>query len=203
MKIYALMFTAALASLCGVAFAQLPPHALHSISNPNAAGDCYAINSFVPSVGVVAGDSGTPCAPAFRTSAYTNATTSFTPILALPPVQGATTLRGECTLTYSDSSTSGTATFGIGLSAAPTDLWVTSTPTTGVFVVPTYTTITTTTTTAVTGALVTTAANANYQVYLSFSMVNATAANTLTVYASTNGTGVLTVQSGSSCSWIP
>ena len=202
-KLYTLMLLTAFTALCGVSEAQIPAHLLHSVAAPNGAGDCLALGSLTPSVGAVAGDSRTPCSPSIITTAYTNATTGYTAILALPPVQGAVTLRGECTLTYSDSSTSGTATFGMGLSVAPTDLWVTSNPTTGVFVAPTFATITTTTTTAVTGALVTTTANANYQVYLSFSLINPTAANTLTVYALTNGTGTLSVLPGSSCAWVP
>lgn len=205
MKFYALIFAAALTALCGVADAQLPPHQAYSIRGPNGVGngDCSKIASFTPGVGMVSGDSGVPCSPSIITTTYTNATTGFTAIMSLPAVQGSTTLSGKCTLTYQDSSTSGTATFAIGASAAPTNLWVTSTPTTGVFVAPTFTTITSTTTTAVTGALVTTTANAPYQIDLSFSLQNATAANTVTVYAETNGTGVLTVQPGSSCAWVP
>lgn len=194
-------------TLCALipADAQVPPGLMRFGTTGAFApqvGNCLSILA-MNSSGQTATDSQVPCTPSIITTAYTNATTGFTAILALQPVQGATTLRGECTLTYADSSASGTATFGVGLSAAPTNLWVTSNPTTGVFVAPTFTTITTTTTTAVTGALVTTTANANYQVYLSFSIVNAAAVNTLTVYALTNATGVLTVQPGSSCSWIP
>lgn len=194
-------------TLCALipADAQVPPGLMRFGTTGAFApqvGNCLSIMA-MNSSGQTATDSQVPCSPSIITTAYTNATAAFTPILALPVVQGATTLRGECTLTYADSSTSGTATFGIGASAAPTDLWVTSNPTTGVFVAPTFTTITTTTTTAVTGALVTTTANANYQVYLSFSMVNGANPTTVTVYAETNGTGTATVQPGSACAWIP
>lgn len=194
-------------TLCALipADAQVPPGLMRFGTTGAFApqvGNCLSIMA-MNSSGQVATDSQVPCSASIITTAYTNATTGFTSILALAPVQGLTTLRGECTLTYSDSSTSGTVTFGVGLSAAPTNLWVTSSPTTGVFVAPTFTTITTTTTTAVTGALVTTTANANYQVYLSFSLVSAANPTTLSVYALTNGTGTVTVQPGSSCSYIP
>lgn len=200
------LFAAALV-LCGSipADAQVPPGLLRfgttGVFTPQV-GNCLSIMA-MNSSGQVATDSGTPCTPSIITTAYTNATTGYTAIMAMPAAQGATTLRGECTLTYSDSSTSGTVTFGMGASAAPTDLWVTANPTTGVYVAPTFTTITSTTTTAVTGALVTTTANANYQVYLSFTMAAAAVPSTLTVYALTNGTGTATVQPGSSCAWIP
>jgi hypothetical protein len=194
-------------TLCALipADAQVPPGLMRFGTTGAFApqvGNCLSIMA-MNSSGQVATDSQVPCSPSIITTAYTNATTSFTPILSLATVQGSTTLRGECTLTYQDSSTSGTATFAVGLSAAPTNLWVTSTPTTGVFVAPSFTTITSTTITAVTGALVTTTANAPYQVYLSFSLQNAAVANTLTVYAQTNGTGTATVLQGSSCSYIP
>jgi hypothetical protein len=197
---------AAAALLCAMipADAQVPPGLMRFGTTGAFApqvGNCLSIMA-MNSSGQVATDSQVPCSPSIITVAYTNATTSFTPILSLAPVQGSTALRGECTLTYQDSSTSGTATFAIGLSAAPTNLWVTSTPTTGTFVAPTFTTITSTTITAVTSALVTTTANAPYQAYLSFSLVNGTAPTTLTVYAQTNGTGTVSVLPGSACSYI-
>ena len=197
---------ALLASMPSVA--QVPPGLLRfgttGVFAPQV-GDCVSIMA-MNSSGQVVTDSGYPCAPAYITTNYTNATTSYTAILALPAVAASTTLRGECTLTYEDSSTSGTATFAVGLSAAPTDLWVTDAPTTGTFVAPTAYTITTTTTTAVSGALTTTTANAPYQIYLSFLLVNPSTApgNVLTVYAeSNNASYTVTVLAGSSCSWLP
>jgi hypothetical protein len=196
----------AMLAVCSISSAQVPPGLLRfgttGVFAPQV-GDCLSIMA-MNSSGQVATDSTVPCAPSIITTAYTNATTAYTAIMSLPVVQGATTLRGECTLTWEDSSTSGTATFALGASAAPTDLWVTSNPTSGVFVAPTFTTITSTTTTAVTGALVTTTANAPYQLYLSFVLVNPTAANTVTVYAeSNNASYTLTVEPSSSCSWVP
>lgn len=186
--------------------AQVPPGLLRfgttGVFTPQV-GNCLSILA-VNSSGQVATDSQTPCSPALISTAYTNATTAYTPIMAMPAVAAGTTVRGECTLTYSMNNTAGTATFALGASAAPTDLWVTANPTTGAFVAPTFTTITSTTTTAVTGALVTTAANANYQVYLSFTMVAGTSPVTVTAYAqSNNASYTVTVQPGSSCAWVP
>jgi hypothetical protein len=205
MRTLALFSTIALLTLgFGVSEAQLPAHLLHATRNQNSAGDCLAIASLTPSVGVVAGDSLVPCAPSIITTAYTNSTTSYTPILSLPPAQASATLRGECTLTYAVSNTAGTATFAIGASAAPTDLWVTSTPSLGAFSAPTFTTITSTATTAVTGALTTATANAPYQVQLTFTLVNAANPTTLTVYAeSSNSAYAVSVEPGSSCAWLP
>lgn len=206
-KHLSLLLAFAIAALTSIsAFAQVPPGLLRfgttGAFQPQV-GDCLSILA-MNSSGQVATDSAAPCTPVFLTTAYTNATTSYTAILTLPATAAGTTLRGECTLTYEDSSTSGTATFAAGLSAAPTDLWVTANPTTGTFVAPTFTTITSTTTTAVTGALATTTANAPYQVYLSFTVENATAATTLTIYAESNSTSyTVSVLAGSSCAWLP
>jgi hypothetical protein len=167
------------------------------------AGNCLSILA-MNSSGQSATDSGTPCTPVVLTTAYTNATTAYTSIMAMPTVQGSTTLRGECSLVWESSSTSGTPTFAVQLSAAPTDLWVTSNSIAGTYVAPTYYTITGTTQTAVTGALTTTTANAPYKLSLSFALQNSTSANTLTVYAeSNNASYTITVEPGSYCSWVP
>jgi hypothetical protein len=208
MKRYALMIAAlvALACLGSPASAQVPGGLMRFGTNgafAPQAGNCLSILA-MNSSGQTATDSAAPCFATYLPTAYTNATTGYTAVLTLPTVQGNTVLRGECTLTYAVSSTSGTATFAMGASAAPTNLWVTGAPTTGVLVVPTFATITTTATTAVTGALVTTTAAATYQVYLSFMLVNGAAPNTLTVYAeSNNASYTVTVEPGSSCQWIP
>jgi len=141
---------------------------------------------------------------AFRTTAYTNATTSYTSVLALPSAAASTTLRGQCDVIWEDSSTSGTPTFAMQLSATPTDLWVIANYQNGAYVVPTYTTIANTTQTAITGALVTTTATTNYLVHISFTLQNSTTANTLTLYAKSDATShTVTVQPGTSCGWLP
>lgn len=171
---------------------------------PPQVGNCVSILA-MNSSGQVGTDSGTPCTPTVLTTAYTNATTAYTAIMAMPTVQPSVTVRGECSLIWQSSSTSGTPTFAVQLSAAPTDLWAFATYSGGAFVAPTYTTITTTTQTPVTPALTTTAANTAYRATISFALqTSATAANTLTVYAeSNNASYTITVEPGSSCLWEP
>lgn len=170
---------------------------------PPQAGNCLSIFA-MNSSGQSATDSGTPCTPVVLTTNYTNATTGYTAVAALPTIQGPLTLRGECSLVWESSSTSGTPTFAVQASAAPTDLWVTAVASGGAYTIPTYTTITSTTQTAVTGALTTTAATTPYRLTLNFSVVNPAGANTITVYAeSNNASYTTTVLAGSSCQWVP
>ncbi len=170
---------------------------------PPQAGNCLSIFA-MNSSGQSATDSGTPCTPVVLTTNYTNATTGYTAVAALPTIQGPLTLRGECSLVWESSSTSGTPTFAVQASAAPTDLWVTAVASGGAYTIPTYTTITSTTQTAVTGALTTTAATTPYRLTLNFAVVNPAGANTITVYAeSNNASYTTTVLAGSSCQWVP
>ncbi len=170
---------------------------------PPQAGNCLSIFA-MNSSGQSATDSGTPCTPVVLTTNYTNATTGYTAVAALPTIQGPLTLSGECSFTWESSSTSGTPTFAVQASAAPTDLWVTAVASGGVYTIPTYTTITSTTQTAITGALTTTAATTPYRLTLNFSVVNPAGANTITVYAeSNNASYTTTVLAGSSCQWVP
>jgi hypothetical protein len=184
--------------------AQVPPGLMRFGTTgvfPPQVGDCLSIMA-MNSSGQVATDAGIPCQTVSLATAYTNATTAYTAIMALPTVQAPITVSGECSLIWESSSTSGTPTFAIGGSVAPTDLWVMAAPSDGVYVVPTYTTITAATTTAVTGALVTTTANTAYLVRLVFTLVNPTAADTLTVYAESNNTSyTITVEPGSFCTY--
>ncbi len=170
---------------------------------PPQVGNCVSILA-MNSSGQSATDSGTPCTPVVLTTNYTNATTGYTAVAALPTIQGPLTLRGECSLVWESSSTSGTPTFAVQASAAPTDLWVTAVASGGAYTIPTYTTITSATQTAVTGALTTTAATTPYRLTLNFSVVNPAGANTITVYAeSNNASYTTTVLAGSSCQWVP
>ncbi len=167
------------------------------------AGNCLSIFA-MNSSGQSATDSGVPCSAASLATAYTNATTAYTSIFALPTVQGALTVTGECSLIWEGSSTSLTPTFAIGNSAAPTDLWVIATTAGGAYSAPSYTTISNTTTTAVTGALTTTAATTPYKTTFNFTLATGTAADTLTVYAeSNNASYTVTVEPGSFCAYLP
>jgi hypothetical protein len=202
-KLYAPLLALVLA-LCAAlpASSQVPPGLMRFGTTgvfPPQVGDCLSIMA-MNSSGQVATDAGIPCLQSSLATAYTNATTAYTAIMALPTLQAPLTVSGECTLIWQSSSTSGTPTFALGNSTAPTDLWVIAAPSDGVYVVPTYTTITATTTTAVTGALVTTTANTAYLVRLAFTLVNPTAADTLTVYAeSNNASYTISVEPGSYC----
>ena len=151
-------------------------------------------------------DSSTPCAPSILSTAYTNTlATTYTAVLALPVTAASTTNVAECDLVWEDSSTSGTATFAVGLSATPTALWVQSGTTGSAYAAPGYYTITNTTTTAVTGALTTAVINTPYKVHFNLTLANtSTAPNTLTIYAQSNSASyTLTVEPGSFCAWIP
>jgi len=168
-------------------------------------GDCLSILA-MNSSGQVATDAGMSCTANALSVAYTNATTGYTAILALPAIAaGAPAVHGECTLIWEESNTAATPTFAVQLSAAPTDLWVLATNTAGAYTAPTYTTITGTTQTAVTGALTTTTANAPYKLQLSFTLdTTSTAPATMTVYAENNSASyTLTVEPGSVCQWVP
>lgn len=206
-KLFPALIAAALALCASLpASSQVPPGLMRFGTTgvfPPQVGNCLSIMA-MNSSGQVATDSGVPCAPTFLTTTYTNATTAYTAVMALPVIQGALTLKGSCDLVWESSNTSGTPTFAVQLSSAPTDLWVTASVSSGASPIPTYTTITTTTQTAVTGALVTTAATTPYKLTLSFVIVNPTAANTLTVYAESNNASYTTsVLAGSSCNWTP
>lgn len=206
-KLYAPLLALALA-LCAAlpASAQVPLGLMRFGTTgafPPQAGNCLSILA-MNSSGQSATDSGVPCTPTFLTTTYTNATTAYTAVMALPVVQGALTLKGSCDIVWESSNTSGTPTFAVQLSSAPTDLWVVSSVSSGATTLPLYTTITTTTQTAVTGALVTTAATTPYRLTLTFVLVNPTAANTLTLYAESNSASFTTsVLAGSSCQWTP
>lgn len=203
-----LMLAGVLAALACAASAQVPGQLWRFGTNGTyapQANDCVDILA-MNSSGQTGTSSGTPCEPAPLLTAYTNAAaTTYTAVLALPPTAANTTNVGECDLTWEDSSASGTATFAAGLSATPTDLWVTASSSSGAYTAPAYTTITSTTTTAVTTALATAAPTTPYKTHLSFVLENsATAANTLTIYAQSNSASyTLTVEPGSYCVWVP
>lgn len=166
-------------------------------------GNCVTVMA-MNSSGQTVTDSSVPCGASVLLTNYTNATTAYTAVLALPPVQGNVTLTGECNLAWESSSTSGTVTFAAQLSAAPTNLWATAGGGGGVYGVPVYTAITTTTQTAITGALAASAATTPYTATFRFALVNGTSPNTLTIYAESNSASfTATVLAGSSCKWVP
>ena len=141
------------------------------------------------------------------TSAFSNATTSFASVMALPQIPASTTAKGHCSLIYESSSTSGNVTFGAGLSATPTDLWVMNTlhyGSHGATLYDAYTTITNTTTTAINTAEAVSAANTGYRDDLDFVLETSTNAATLTIFAESNSASyTASVEPGSYCEWLP
>ena len=206
-KLSAAVLVAALALCASLpSSAQVPPGLMRFGTTgtfPPQVNNCLSIWA-MNSSGQYATDSGTPCTPVVLLTNYTNATTGYTSVMALPTVQGPLVLRGECTLVWESSSSSGTPTFAVQASAAPTDLWVTAVATGGAYAVPVYTTITSTTQTAITGALTTATGATPYRLSINFALQNPAGANTITVYAeSNNASYTTTVLAGSSCQWVP
>jgi hypothetical protein len=138
------------------------------------------------------------------TSVYSNATVSYTSVIAFPAAAASATLRGHCMLIWEDSSTSGTVTFAAQASQTPTRLTVMAVPAGSAYVAPTYSTITSTTQTAITGALATGAATTGYGVELEVLLQNGASANTVTIYAASSSTSYTAyVEPGSYCTWLP
>ncbi len=161
---------------------------------------------------------GTPSArptTAFNTTVMTAAgtvtSTSFvtftTNTLALPVIPPSTTRKGECDLIFLVSSTSVTPTFALNTNATSTGLWVLGSQfrnatTTDVNFLPPTAAVTTATQTAFTAALTMPSAASWFQVHVDFALQTNTNPQQVTVYAKVNS-GTLTVEPGSSCSWLP
>ncbi|MFZ1905224.1 MAG: hypothetical protein WAU56_07515 [Steroidobacteraceae bacterium] len=161
------------------------------VANGNATG------CFTPSGGSSPGSQST-----VLTSPYTNATTGYTSILALPSVAASATVRGSCDLDWSSNTASTISTFAIELSQTPTNLLVDALPTDSSFIGVTVTTITSTTQTQVASYTASATANTNFHLHLNFALQNGSSANTLTVYAKANA-DTMTVITGSACGWLP
>jgi hypothetical protein len=116
--------------------------------------------------------------------------------------------KGHCSIIWEGSSTSYTTTFGMGLSATPTGLWVMNTShsgASGATQADSYTAITNTTTTAISGALTPGAASTGYRDEIDFMLsLPASTAETLTLYYETsNASGTSYVEPGSYCEILP
>jgi hypothetical protein len=135
------------------------------------------------------------------TSPYTNATTSYTSIIALPSVAGSATVRGSCDLIYQGSSSSQTLAFAAELSQTPTNLEIISQANTSTQL---FTNITNTTQTAIGTTYSIATANTNYLLHLTFVLQNSTNANVLTLYGKSSSTSyTMTIETGSSCGLLP
>ena len=116
--------------------------------------------------------------------------------------------KGHCSIVWEGSSTSYTTTFGMGLSASPTGLWVESNAQAALSAATNYnlyTAIANTTTTAVTAALTPGAGSTGYPAEFDFMLsLPASTAETLTLYYGTsNASGTSYIEPGSYCEILP
>jgi hypothetical protein len=143
-----------------------------------------------------------------RTTAVTIGTTSFTSAgLVLPTVPANTTKSGHCMVLWQMSSTSYSATFGVGMSNAPAGLWG------GSFVTYAATgtsnwlafSQTATAATAVTEATTAGAANTTFRAEFDFTLqTGASNPVTVTLYGQVSqASASLSIQPGSTCYWLP
>lgn len=139
------------------------------------------------------------------TTATTITGTSFTTTgLVLPSVPISTTIHGHCSIIWEQNTVVGTVQFGIGGSAAPTDLYVMNKIFPGSTVVPAYTTITSATTTAISATSIPGTTATGYSDDIDFTLITGgTNAVVLTIYGLTSvGTSALVIEPGSSCGWL-
>jgi hypothetical protein len=157
----------------------------------------------VTASGIVTGGNDTT-----RTTPTTIATTGFTTTgLVLPTVPVNTTKNGRCVVLWQMSSTSYTATFGVGMSNAPTGLWGGTSVTYAASGTSNWLAFsqTATTATAVSTPATAGATGTTYRAEVDFSVqTGATNSVAITLYGSvSNASGTLTIQPGSSCHWMP
>jgi hypothetical protein len=145
---------------------------------------------------------------ASRTTSTTIGTTGFTGTgLVLPTVPVNTTKSGRCTIYWQMSSTSYTATFGIGMSYAPTGLWGGTSVTYAAAGTSNWLAFTQTATaaTAISTAATAGVANTTYRAEIDLT-IQTGAANpvALSLYGQvSNASATLTVGPGSTCYWLP
>ena len=133
--------------------------------------------------------------------------TFTTNTLVLPTVPISTKRYGECDIVWQTSATADTPTFAFNTNNTLTGLWILGThyyqSTSAVTNLLPPAAITTATSTAFTAALTAANANTSYQVHVDFSLqTNGSNTEQITVYAKING-GTLTIESGTSCAWLP
>jgi hypothetical protein len=143
-----------------------------------------------------------------RTTSTTITTTSFTTTgLVLPTVPVSTAKTGRCLVYWQMSSTSSTATFGIGMSNAPTGLWGGTSVTYAAAGTSNWLAFTQTATaaTAISTAATAGATATTYRAEVNFTVqTGATNPVALTVYGEvSNASATLTIQPGSACYWLP
>jgi hypothetical protein len=143
-----------------------------------------------------------------RTSATTIGTTAFTSTgLVLPTVPANTTKSGHCIMLWQMSSTSYSATFGVGMSNAPTGLWGGSFVTFAATGTSNWLAFAqaTTAVTAVSTATTVESANTTYRAEFDFTLqTGASNPVAVTLYGQVSQSGAtLTIEPGSTCYWLP
>jgi hypothetical protein len=142
-----------------------------------------------------------------RTSTTTMSNAWTTTGLVLPSVPVNTTKTGHCTIYWQMSSTSYTATFGLGMNNAPTNVWGASRVFyngTGSLSLLAFTQ-SATTATAISTAATAGASSTTYEALIDFTIQTGSSnAVVMTIYGQTsNSIGTLSIMPGSSCYWLP
>ena len=143
-----------------------------------------------------------------RTTSATISTTGFTTTgLVLPAVPVSTIKSGRCVVYWQMSSTSYTATIGIGMSNVPINLWGGSSVTYAATGTSNWQAFmqTAASATAISPATTAGAANTTYRGEVDFTLqTGATNPVSVTVYGEvSNASATLTIQPGSACYWLP
>jgi hypothetical protein len=143
-----------------------------------------------------------------RTTAATIGTTAFSSTgLVLPTVSANTTKNGRCVVLWQMSTTSYTATFGLGMSNAPTGLWGGTSVTYSATGTSNWLAFSQTATaaTAVSTAVTAGATNTTYRTEIDFTLqTGATNPVAVTLYGLVSqSSAMLTIQPGSACYWLP
>jgi hypothetical protein len=143
----------------------------------------------------------------FRTTSTTMTNAWTTTGLALPSVSTNTTKAGHCTIYWQMSSTSYTATFGLGMNNAPTNVWGGSKVIYAAAGTQSWLAFTqsATATTAISTAATAGATGTTYEALVDFVIqTGATNPVQMTIYGqSSNSSGTLSIMPGSTCYWLP
>jgi hypothetical protein len=143
-----------------------------------------------------------------RTTAASIGTTGFTTTgLVLPTVPPNTTKNGRCVVLWQMSTTSYTASFGMGMSAAPAGLWGGTSVTYGAVGTSNWLAFSQTATaaTAVSTAVTAGTANTTYRAEIDFTLQTGSSNPVaVTLYGLVSqASATLTIEPGSACYWLP
>jgi hypothetical protein len=139
------------------------------------------------------------------TSNFTTASTSFVSTgLVFDTVPASTTLHGRCMVPFSQSTAANGVSFGVGNSAAPTDLQVTGRLINGTAAATFYYFSNATTPTIIGSSISPALAGTVESLELDLTLINGASPDTVTIYGLTaNASDSLVVPVGAYCSWLP